>query len=63
MVLGYPTSTNLQQVDGLSTDPQDLVRHKVPFNVGRNSHCEAAKNTKFSIKGKMVISIEILEFF
>ena len=27
MVLGYPTSTNLPWVDGLSTDPRDLGRH------------------------------------
>ena len=27
MVSGYSTSTNLPQVDGLSTDPQDLGRH------------------------------------
>ena len=28
MVLGYPTSTNLPRVDGLSTDPRDLGCHK-----------------------------------
>ena len=28
MVSGYPTSTNLPRVDGLSTDPRDLGCHK-----------------------------------
>ena len=28
VVSGYPTSTNLPRVDGLSMDPRDLRRHK-----------------------------------
>ena len=28
MVSGYPTSMNLLQVDGLSTNPRDLGHHK-----------------------------------
>ena len=27
MVSGYPTSTNISRVDGLSTDPRELGRH------------------------------------
>ena len=29
MVSGYPTSTNLPRVDGLSTDPRDLGRRNL----------------------------------
>ena len=28
---GYPTFTSILRVDGLSTDPRDLGRHKVDF--------------------------------
>ena len=34
MVSGYPTSTNLPQVDGLSTDPRDLGHHTSRVNLG-----------------------------
>ena len=27
MVSGYPTTTNIPQVDGLSTDPREMGRH------------------------------------
>ena len=29
VVLGYPTSTNILQVDGLSTDPREMGRHRI----------------------------------
>ena len=35
MVPGYPTSTNLPRVDGLSTDPWDLGCHKSGEDLGK----------------------------
>ena len=28
VVSGYPTTTNIQRVDGLSTDPREMGRHR-----------------------------------
>ena len=38
MVSGYPTSTNIPRVDGLSTDPREMGRHSTFYITVPLSH-------------------------
>ena len=40
VVSGYPTSMNLLQVDGLSTDPWDLRHHKSNIDGQKNEQIQ-----------------------
>ena len=49
MVSGYPTSTNIPQVDGLSTDPQVLGRHSLSQETYDNDVLEIFNMIKCSL--------------
>ena len=56
IVSGYPTSTNLSRVDGLSTDPRDLGRHKnkvldIDIYYVTFRHCSCAQSICLKVEG------------